>query len=234
MVEAYSDAAISRHNHHRSSVNSPLAAADRREFDIILTESLDQVARDLGDTANIFRHMEFARVALFTCADNRITDLHTGLLDTMNALQIKDLGNKIRQGSKGLVGRERVPGGRCYGYDVAPLIHEDGSVEFGHRKIKDDEAAIVRRIFAEYLSGTTPRAIAIRLNADGILSPRGTEWRGSTINGPSARDYGILRNSIQVGIIRYGRVRMVQDPDSRKRLSRVDSSPELTEAKRLI
>lgn len=81
-----------------------LAAADRRDFDILLSESLDRVARDLGDTADIFRRLEFARVALFTCADNRITELHIGFIGTMSALQLKDMGNKIRRGGQGAGG----------------------------------------------------------------------------------------------------------------------------------
>ena len=229
VVDTFSDTAISGQNKHRPGLNAMLAAAESRAFDIVLSESLDRVARDLGDMAEAYRRLEFSRVALFTTADNRVTELHIGLLGTMNALQLKEMGNKIRRGSKGQVGRGRIPGGRCYGYDVTPVVHPDGSVEFGHRTVNEEEAAIVRRIFAEYAAGDAPRAIAHRLNADGIASPRGTEWRASTINGSAARDYGILRNPIYVGVIRYGRVRMVRDPNTRKRLSRVDASPETME-----
>ena len=229
VVEAFSDAAISGQNRHRPGLNAMLASADRRDFDIVLAESLDRIARDLGDTAEIYRRLEFARVALFTCADNRISELHIGLIGTMSALQLKDMGNKIRRGGKGQVGRGRIPGGRCYGYSVAPVLRDDGSVEFGHRAINEDEAAIVRRIFTEYAAGDAPRAIAQRLNNEGVPSPRGGEWRASTINGSAARDYGILRNPIYVGRIRYGRVRMVRDPTSRKRLSRVDAKPDIAE-----
>ena len=229
VVAAFPDAAITGQDNKRPNLNAMLAAADRREFDIILAESLDRVSRDLGDTAHIFKRLEFARVALFTLADNRVTELHIGFVGTMSALQIKDLGNKVRRGAKGQVARGRIPGGRCYGYDVAPIVHADGSVEYGHRRINEGEAAVIRRIFADYVAGESPRAIAKALNEAGIPSPRGGEWRASTINGSAARDYGILRNPIYVGVIRYGRVRMVRDPQSRKRLSRVDQRPEMVE-----
>lgn len=127
------------------------------------------------------------------------------------------------------MGRGRIPGGRCYGYDVTPVLNDDGSVEFGHRRINEDEASIIRRIFADYAAGIAPRTIAHQLNAEGVPSPRGTEWRASTINESAARDYGILRNPIHVGRIRYGRVRMARDPNSRKRVSRVDASPNIVE-----
>ena len=230
VATAYSDAAVTGQDHNRPGLNAMLAAADRRDFDIVLAESLDRIARDLGDTAHIFKRLEFDRVALFTCADNRINELHIGFIGTMSALQLKDMSNKIRRGAKGTVSRGRIPGGRCYGYDVAPIVQDDGTVEFGHRRINEDEAAVVRRIFADFIAGKSPKAIAHGLNAERIPSPRGGEWSASTINGSAARDYGILRNPIYVGIIRYGRVRMVRDPNSRKRLSRVDQKPDLVEA----
>lgn len=230
VVAAYPDAAITGQDKHRPNLNAMLAAVDRREFDIIIAESLDRIARDIEDTAHIYKRLEFARVALFTCADHRINELHIGFIGTMSALQLKDMRNKIRRGATGSVARGRVPGGRCYGYDVTPLVYPDGRVEYGHRQINEGEAKVVRRIFAEYVAGESPRAIAHRLNAEKIPSPRGGEWRASTINGSAARDYGILRNPIYAGVIRYGRVRMVRDPHSRKRLSRVDQKPDLVES----
>ena len=63
----------------------------------------------------------------------------------------------------------------------------DGSAPYGYR-LEDDrriivpkEAAVVRRIFEKYLSGGTIRGVAVSLNADGIPSPRGKQWRSSTI-----------------------------------------------------
>ena len=63
----------------------------------------------------------------------------------------------------------------------------DGSAPYGYR-LDDDrrvivpkEAAVVRRIFEEYLSGGAIRGVAASLNADGIPSPRGKHWRSSTI-----------------------------------------------------
>ena len=63
----------------------------------------------------------------------------------------------------------------------------DGSAPYGYR-LEDDrrvivpkEAAVVRRIFEEYLSGKAIRGVAASLNADGIPSPRGKQWRASTI-----------------------------------------------------
>src|ERR671925_12270 len=72
----------------------------------------------------------------------------------------------------------RIPGGRCYGYDVVT----DG-LDRGRRVVNEAEAQIVRRIFAEYVAGRSPLAIAGRLNREGVPGPRGRLWKHSTILG---------------------------------------------------
>jgi hypothetical protein len=67
----------------------------------------------------------------------------------------------------------------------------------GRRVIVPAKAEIIRRIFAEFLAGKTPRAIAGDLNADQVAPPRaGRSWNASTINGNSLRGCGILRNPL--------------------------------------
>jgi site-specific DNA recombinase len=63
----------------------------------------------------------------------------------------------------------------------------DGSAPYGYR-LQDDtrvvvpkEAAVVRRIFAEYLRGGTIRGVEASLNDEGLQSPRGKQWRSSTV-----------------------------------------------------
>ena len=57
----------------------------------------------------------------------------------------------------------------------------------------------MRRIFREYIAGDTPRAIAARLNAEGIPPPRKYYWRASTINGHTKRRTGILQCELYIG-----------------------------------
>lgn len=226
-AEIFSDLAISGTTNHRPGLNAMLAAADAGAFEIVIAEALDRVARDQADIATIFKRLEFAGVALVTVSEGRISELHIGMLGTMNALFVKELGNKIRRGQKGAVGRGRVPGGLCYGYAAVPVLTDDGTVERGHRRIVDAEADVIRRIFAEYNAGKSPKAIAHQLNRDGIPSPRGSDWRASTINGSRGRMNGILGNPAYDGRIAYNRVRMAKHPDSRKRISRVNDAADL-------
>jgi site-specific DNA recombinase len=72
----------------------------------------------------------------------------------------------------------------------------------------------------------SPRAIAAGLNADFIAAPRGPHWNSSTINGNAKRRNGILKNPIYSGKNIWNRVRMVKDPSTGRRVSRINPENE--------
>ncbi|WP_352494547.1 MULTISPECIES: recombinase family protein [unclassified Mesorhizobium] len=90
-------------------------------------------------------------------------------------------------------------------------------------EIVEEEAEVVRRIFAAYTSGRPPREIAQDLNREGVCPPRGTRWNASTINGNAQRGAGLILNELYFGRIVWNKVRMVKDPDTGRRLSRPNS-----------
>jgi len=102
----------------------------------------------------------------------------------------------------------------------------DGNLVRGKRRITAEQANIVRRIYTEYVGGKSPRMIACDLNRDGIPSPRGGQWNASTINGHRGRHNGILQNELYKGLLIYNRVRMVKDPETGKRISRINPKDE--------
>jgi site-specific DNA recombinase len=104
-------------------------------------------------------------------------------------------------------------GGITYGYAAV-------KGEPGKRVIVEDEAHIVRRIFADYVAGKRPREIAHELNHEGVAPPRGSDWTGSTINGNTKRGSGIIANELYAGRITWNKVRMIKDPDTGRRISR--------------
>ena len=95
----------------------------------------------------------------------------------------------------------------------AGLSDDSGDFIRGKRSVKQEEAAVVRRIFAEYATGKSPRRIAADLNAEHIPSPRGGQWNASTINGHRGRRNGILQNELYTGKLVHNRVRMLRDPE---------------------
>src|SRR5712691_10965296 len=94
----YSDHAISGATLMRPGFQAFMAAALRKEFDIVLAEALDRFSRDQEDTAGLFKRLTFAGVNIVTLAEGDITHLHIGLKGTMNALFLKELAEKTRRG----------------------------------------------------------------------------------------------------------------------------------------
>jgi hypothetical protein len=134
-----------------------------RRFDVVLAASLDRFSRDQEDTAGLFKRLTFAGVNIVTLAEGDITHLHIGFKGTMNALFLKDLAEKTHRGLRGRVESGKAGGGLWYGYRGVRSL-AGGTVTAGERAIEPREAAIVERIFREYVAGIAPKAIAKRLN----------------------------------------------------------------------
>ncbi len=96
----------------------------------------------------------------------------------------------------------------------------DQGLTTGEREIDFVQAAIIIRIFSEYASGDSPKAIAKRLNAERVTGPSGGPWGPSTIHGHAGRGTGILNNELYIGRLVWNRLRYVKDPDTGKRVSR--------------
>ena len=190
------------------------AAGDGR-FDAVLTESLDRLSRDLEDIAGIHKRLQFAGVKIVTLADGLVGKMHVGLKGMIASMFLDDLALKTKRGQVGRVKEGRIPGGRCYGYDVVPSLDERGQ-----RTINEAEAATVRRIFEEYAGGRSPFQIVKRLNAEHVPSPRGGPWNTSTLVGSRKRQNGILNNSLYAGRIVFNRQSFIKDPETGKRQAR--------------
>ena len=87
-------------------------------------------------------------------------------------------------------------------------------------EIAGEEAAIVRRIFAAYAAGQSPRSIAKVLNAEGVPGPRGGKWTASLLLGGAGRETGLLRNRLYIGERVWNRQRFIKDPSTGKRVAR--------------
>jgi site-specific DNA recombinase len=192
----------------------------------MLAEAMDRLSRDQEDIAGLFKRMAFSGVRIVTLSEGDVTHLHVGLKGTMNALFLKDLADKTRRGLRGRVEEGKSGGGLCFGYDVVKRLAADGEPIRGDRTINEAEAAVVRRIFADYLAGKSSRAIAFELNKDGAPGPQGAEWGPSTIHGNPKRGVGILNNELYVGRLVWNRLRYLKDPDTGKRVSRLNPEAE--------
>jgi hypothetical protein len=72
----------------------------------------------------------------------------------------------------------------------------------------------------------SPDAIVKTLNREGVPGPFGGTWSPSTIHGNARRGAGILNNELYVGRMVWNRLRYVKNPDTRKRVSRLNPAAE--------
>lgn len=77
-------------------------------------------------------------------------------------------------------------------------------VEDGKLVICEEEAAIVRRIFAEYASGSSYREIVAGLNADGLKTKRGQPFGSNSL-------HDLLHNEKYIGTLVYGQTPYRED-----------------------
>jgi DNA invertase Pin-like site-specific DNA recombinase len=218
----FEDAEVSGRVRERPGLNAMLAAV--REGDVVLTESIDRLSRAGGDMWELFDRIAFAGARIVSLAEGDVAELHVGFKGTMSALFRKDLADKTRRGQVGRVLAGRCPGGRVYGYRRVARFDEHGEPIRGLREIDPDQAAIVVRIYEEFVDGRSPREIAKRLNAEGVPSPAGGRWSASSINGDRVRKNGVLQNELYRGVLIFMRQKRTYEPASR--LKRLKSRPE--------
>ncbi|MGN1288807.1 MAG: recombinase family protein, partial [Bradyrhizobium sp.] len=226
VVKSYSDRAVSGASLIRSGIQSLMADAQAGKFGIVLCEALDRLSRDQEDVAGVFKRLKFADVTIVTLSEGEVNELHVGLKGTMNALFLKDLALKTHRGIRGRVEAGKIGGGNAYGYRVVHRLDARGEPIRGERAVIEGQAEIVRRIFRDYVAGKGPQKIAADLNRDGIPSPTGKRWNDTTIRGNRVISSGILNCELYVGVIRWNRQRQLKDPDTGRRVLRLNPENE--------
>ncbi|WP_373877495.1 recombinase family protein [Paracoccus kondratievae] len=204
----------------RHGIQRLIRDAQRGDFTVVLAEALDRISRDQADVATLYKHLKFAGVTIVTLTEGEISELRVGLKGTMNALFLKDLAMKTHRGLRGRVEKGKAGGGLCYGYRVLKTLDASGEPIRGDREIVSGEADTIRRIFREFASGKSPKAIAVDLNRDGIPGPLGRAWGDTSIRGHASRGTGIVNNELYMGVLVWNRLRFVKDPSTGKRVSR--------------
>lgn len=226
VYNCYTDHALSGANMMRPGVQVLMQDAMEGKFDIIITEALDRLSRDQEDIAGIYKRMQFSDVKILTLSEGEVSNLHIGLKGTMNAMFLQDLADKTRRGLRGRIENGKSGGGLTYGYDVVRETDAKGEFITGERTINTEQAAVVNRIFKDYIAGKSPKKIAFQLNKEGIPSPSGKGWGSSTIYGNRQRGTGIINNELYIGRMVWNRLRYIKAPDTGKRVSRLNPEDE--------
>ena len=203
LVDVYADEGVSgRSVQRRPEFQRMIQDAESGKLDLILTKSVSRLARNVADCLETVRTLRGWNVEVHLEQENLWT------LQADGELMLSILGSVAEEESASIsantkwaiirhfqTGKYKVQTKRFLGYDY----DADGDLV-----IHDTEAAIVRRIFAEYLAGKGAHRIAKGLTKDGV--PRvcgGTQWTSSVIlsmlkNEKHAGD-AILQKTVTVG-----------------------------------
>lgn len=201
VVDVFTDSEKTGRNTRRPGFQAMKAAVIDCRADVVVVEAVDRLTRRLADALSHFELFQFQGTTLHSVTEGP-QDFHRVLFAAFGAQHLSEMiSAHTRRGMQGALTRGRLHTS-AYGYRKRAA--EDGL----NREIDPDQAAIVRRIFTDFARGLSAQKIAAALNAEGIPSPRGGTWDGSTIRGNGARSEGILRNPLYVGrasVCKFGR-----------------------------
>lgn len=147
---------------------------------MILTKSISRFARNTVDCLNYIRMLKGMNIPVFFEKESINTMDAKGevLLTIMASLaqqESESISKNVKLGMQYRFQQGKVMvNARCFlGYDKN---------EEGHLIVNPEQAAIVKRIFLEYLEGASCQKIAKGLERDGILTARGNpRWHDSTV-----------------------------------------------------
>ncbi len=184
----YTDEAMTGTKDDRASFQRMLDDCRAGQIDLILTKSISRFARNTVSILRIVRELKDMGVDVFFEEQNIHTMSADGeLMLTILASYAQEESLSVSENCK-WYWRQRMKQGnmvglrRMFGYNIVR----------GVITINPVEAAIVRNIFAQYISGGSTVGIARALEASGVPTVSGGKWNDSRV-----RD--ILKNEKYIG-----------------------------------
>ena len=180
-VTVYTDEGISATStRHRDGFNQMIADALAGKIDLIVTKSVSRFARNTVDSLSTIRKLKENHIEVYFEKENIWTFDSKGelLLTIMSSLaqeESRSISENVTWGQRKRFadGKVSLPYKQFLGYEKGP---DDIPV------VVEEEAKIVRRIFALFMAGKTPYLIAKTLTADGIPTPAGkSKWGTTTV-----------------------------------------------------
>jgi len=182
-VNVYTDEGISATDtRHRDGFNKMVQDALDGKIDLIVTKSVSRFARNTVDSLTTVRKLKEKGVEVYFQKENIYT------LDSKGELLITIMSSLAQEESRSISEnvtwgkRKRFADGKMsLGYSHF-LGYKKGAAD-GEMEIVEEEAVIVRRIYAEFLAGKSTYDIAARLTEDGVPTPaKKTVWHASTVD----------------------------------------------------
>ena len=196
VVATFEDRAISGRSDKRPGFQKMIRAAERREFQVLLTYKSNRLARNMYDALRYEARLEQAGVKVVYCkenfGDNAAGRMMLRMMMSINEFYSDNMSEDIRRGLMDSASQGKVVGALPYGYKKG----EDGKV------IIDEELGpIVQEIFRRVMNDETYADIARDLNERGYRTQHGKMFGKSSFR-------AILENERYTGVYLYGDIRI--------------------------
>ena len=172
LVDIYADEESGTRTAKRENFLRMIGDCEAGKVDLVLTKSISRFARNTLDCLQYIRKLKALNIPIIFTKENINTmDVKGELLTTIMASIAQQESASISQNVQMGVRYHYQEGKVCSG--VHRLLGYNRTSD-GGLVLVPAEAAVVRRIFREYLDGYSPRHIAERMTADGITIPKTT------------------------------------------------------------
>lgn len=191
----------------REGYRKLIEAWDARRFEVILTDEVSRLARDVLELAKLQVKVANSGVRLL-CADG-VDSAHQGwqllfgIKSAIGAHFLEETRHRVLRGMRGQLERGYMSGKAPFGYDIVRELDASGTPRGTRWKVNHDEAALVRDMYAQRNAGSSYAAIARSLNQRGIPLRRaarnkrlGGYWRASRV-------CALLQNTIYRGVFTW-------------------------------
>ncbi len=163
----------------RDGLQALLKECEDGKIDLIITKSISRFSRNTTDCLEMVRKLVEMGVFIFFEKEN----INTGSMESELMLSIlsslaESESVSISENSKWSIRRRYQNGTFIISYPPYGYANIDGEM-----RIVPEEADVVKRIFADCLTGTGTYTIAKRLNEDHIPTKKNGKWHGGTVNG---------------------------------------------------
>jgi len=191
LADTFIERGVSGRKDDRPELGRLLEAVDRGDFDIVVIPKLDRFGRSVRQLHENFARLDRANVRLVSLTESIDTSTSVGrllraVLAALAEFESDTIGDRVASVTAARAASGKAHGRAPYGYRPGG---KDGIL------IDPAESVIVKRIFREYVAGTSQRQIARDLNRDGHRAQRDGPWVQGTVS-------KLLANPVYSGTVR--------------------------------